>query len=514
MGIVLTVMQVAEIREGAHETILARSRAIVLMAEAGREEMAAKLKAGIMQPLDQLPPDKVLDAVPVITALNMARANAEKAGYEFRVPKIAPRNPQNEPTPLERRVIEALRGGALDEYVVYEADAIRYFRPIRLTAECLHCHGDPKGSVDPTGGIREGWKDGDIHGAFEIVSSLEAANREIASAQLSTVSWTSVLLVGLAAVVWLVMRSSVIEPISEMQSVAGAMAQGDFTRRVTRRGRDEMGRMAGAFREMSDRLHSVVRDVGLASSNVTNGSVELQSASQSLSEGATRQAASVQEVSSSVEQMTGNIRQNAENAQQVERIAAEVAEKAQEGGDAVAGTVAAMHNIVEKIMIIEEIARQTNLLALNAAIEAARAGEHGKGFAVVAAEVRKLAERSGQAAREISEMSSSSAQVAEKAGVILRELVPGIHRTADLVQEISAATREQHIGAEQINKALQELDQVIQGNAAASEQTLATSAQLSNQARELERIMAFFRMGASGGEAGRHVTSDGEEREE
>jgi len=109
-------------------------------------------------------------------------------------------------------------------------------------------------------------------------------------------------------------------------------------------------------------------------------------ATQQLSQGASEQASSIQEVSASMEEMSANIKQTAENAAQTEKIAMKAAADAKEGGQAVGRTVDAMKQIAGKISIIEEISRQTNLLALNAAIEAARAGEHGKGFAVVASE--------------------------------------------------------------------------------------------------------------------------------
>ena len=167
-----------------------------------------------------------------------------------------------------------------------------------------------------------------------------------------------------------------------------------------------------------------------------------------------------------------------------------------------------MKQIAEKIGIIEEIARQTNMLSLNASIEAARAGEHGKGFAVVASEVGKLAERSKIAAGEISDLSKRSVAIAEKAGATLQSMVPDIRRTAELVQEISVASREQDSGAQQINKAIAQLDTVIQNNASLSEEFSATSEeisgqanlvagtaeQLANQAGQLQSAIAFFKL--------------------
>jgi len=296
----------------------------------------------------------------------------------------------------------------------------------------------------------------------------------------------------------IILTRGITRPIFKGVAFAQAMANGDFSEKLDVNQKDEIGVLANALNEMVDKLRGVVQDVQDAASNVASGSEEMSASSQSLSQGATEQSASIEEVSSSMEQMGSNISQNADNALETEKISQQAATDAEKGGEAVNQTVQAMKDIADKISIIEEIARQTNLLAFNAAIEAARAGEHGKGFAVVAAEVRKLAERSGTAAAEISELSSSSVEVAENAGEMLKRIVPDIQKTAELIQEITASSNEQNSGAAQINTAIQSLDQIIQQNAAASEEMASTSEELSGQANQMQATMSFFQIGNEG----------------
>jgi uncharacterized phage infection (PIP) family protein YhgE len=113
----------------------------------------------------------------------------------------------------------------------------------------------------------------------------------------------------------------------------------------------------------------------------------------------------------------------------------------------------------------------------------------------VASEVRKLAERSQKAAGEIGVLSASSVQIAERAGGLLSKIVPDMKRTADLVQEISVASGEQNVGADQINRAIIQLDQVIQQNASGAEELSATAEELTSQAEQLQAAISFFRLG-------------------
>ena len=304
-------------------------------------------------------------------------------------------------------------------------------------------------------------------------------------------------------------------PIIVMSDALDCISNGDLIikhipieqREKVNRRKDEIGKMSRSLANMLVKLTKMTSDILSAAKQIEDGSSQISSTSQSVSSGASEQAASTEEMSATMEQMAANIRQNADNAAKTQSIASKTASDSKAGGDAVNLALTAVKDIAEKIHIVEDIASQTNLLALNAAIEAARAGDAGRGFAVVASEVRKLAERSQTAAGEISELSTHTLQTAEKAGEMINGVVPSIDETSQLIEEIAVASREQDNGAQQVSKAIVQLDTVVQQNAAASEQMAAMAEELSANARSLVQTISFFQIDDSDSVSQRPVRS-------
>jgi methyl-accepting chemotaxis protein len=296
-------------------------------------------------------------------------------------------------------------------------------------------------------------------------------------------------------------------PIQRVTSALGRLSRGDLEPFLHDSGANDPA--SAHFNEFVTEFARVLQSIHSAASALVAASSQVSSASQALSQGTSEQATSVQEITANLEQMNAIIAQNAANSSETRQIAIKGSREAEETGHAVQETVKAMHTIANRVGIIEEIARQTNLLALNAAIEAARAGEQGRGFSVVASEVRKLSERSQAAAKEIAGLATTSVSVAERSGVLLTELIPSIKKTADLVEEVAAGSNEQATGVQQMNRAMTQVDQVTERNAAAAEQLASTAEEMTSQAQALGELVSAFRHGKTNGASAKGSASDG-----
>lgn len=290
------------------------------------------------------------------------------------------------------------------------------------------------------------------------------------------------------------LATTIAKNIQQAVNIADNIAEGNLSVDIPVTKYDETGLLMGALKNMSINLAQIVNDVQRSVAAATSGSQALSATSQQLMRGATHQSEAAEEISASMEQMSASIKQTSENARHTERIATQAATDATQTGQAVDKAIFASQQIIQKLSVIEDIAKQINILSLNASIEAARAGPHGKGFKVVAASIRELAGLSHRAAADINALSSNSMQTTQIAKTMLDQLVSDIQRTADLMRDISAASHEQSINAEQVNQSITELHKITQQNASASEELATMAEQLSTQAQQLAYTITYLKI--------------------
>ncbi len=272
---------------------------------------------------------------------------------------------------------------------------------------------------------------------------------------------------------------------------------------------------AGDFIEIITSINDLTRNmsntfsqIGESAQQVYMGSDMVAGAAQSLAQGATEQASSVEQLSASITSVSSQVKTNADNSGTANKISQEVAQSINQSNEQMKLMMNAMiqiqHNsnqISKVIKAIQEIAFQTNILALNASVEAARAGEAGKGFAVVAGEVRNLSIKSSEAAKDTTELIERSVvsinegvKIAEKTAAELQEVVEHVKSSTKLISEITQASREQSAALEQVAIGIDQISIVVQGNSSTSEESAAASQELSAQANALMQYISQFKL--------------------
>jgi methyl-accepting chemotaxis protein len=344
---------------------------------------------------------------------------------------------------------------------------------------------------------------------FETLRASEAEGEALLASMRGTVigAGLAAALLAAAAGIWLV--RSVTGPLRHAVTVAERVAGGDLTVRANPSGRDEVSQLLGALDRMTVALCSIVTDVREGSQTIAVRSQEIAAGTVELSQRTEQAASNLQTTASSMDELNSAVRQTSDNAELATQLAAGTQASVVDGGRLMERAVATMdeistssRRIAEITSVIDGIAFQTNILALNAAVEAARAGDQGRGFAVVASEVRSLAQRSATAAREVRQLIDASAAridegaaLVKEAGARVAQTVEQVGRMSGLIGEVAGAAREQTSGIDAVHRAVAELDELTQRNAAMAEESTAGAEALNESARALVGTVGAFRVG-------------------
>ena len=521
--------------------------------------MAGTTQAWFSGNLDTLVPDhnfRDLNQVPVVAAWRIAEMYADKNGMTFRTPSLSPRNPKNQPDEFERRALEMFqKDPELKEFSerqsVGNKEVMRYAQPVRLTQDCLVCHGDPVGEKGPFGYAKEGMRVGDLRGAFAVTASTDQLVSTANSNSIAVFTLSFFTLLASGGAIFMVIRKLVIGPLRKSVELANRIANSDLSAADLKvESSDEIGDAATALNTMKNNLRKLLGGIASGVQTLASAATQLSAVSKqtafgtasmsdkthtvaaaaeeasantlSIAAGMEQSSSSLSSVASATEEMSATVGDISANTARARVISEQATGQAQTITEQMQKLGVAAQEIGHVTETITNISAQTNLLALNATIEAARAGTAGKGFAVVANEIKELAKQTAGATEDIKariagiQSSTGSAMtdigqittVIGEVGGIVASIAAAIEEQAAVTKDVASNIAQASAGVHEANERVSQTAEVSKSiardiagvNAAVSdirqggEQVQASAAELSKLAEHLGAQVAQFKV--------------------